>query len=327
MLPSKLSPFIHQKQTRRTPVLKPFGAKTAGLLTIAMAMAIAAVCICIAPSEAAQKQKQMMKIGDELVSMEAGRAFVRAQELVSAKQFDQAASVLKSFLETEPNSVPGHYKYGFVLLQQGKDADTLEQAKTCVKLAPNFVGGWSLLGEASMNLNLRDQAKDAYQKALSLQPQGENADIIKERLDELDGKTTDAPMEMVAGDPKIDEQNKINMKVNRALALCKSATDHFAQKQFDQGMQECRDALKIAPDSDRIKENFVVCLNNYAADCVQKNRMQQAESLMKEAIAVQDQGGITKQSQQTTLKNYSALLNFLGRTAEAKTIEARLKAL
>lgn len=293
---------------------------------LSIVLAISYLFICC-PAYAAQKQKQMMKIGDELVSMEAGRVFVRAQELIAAKQYDQAAELLKTFLETEPKSASGHYKYGFVLLQQGKDSDTLAQAKKCIELAPQFVGGWSLLGEASMNLNLRDQAKDAYQKALALQPQGENADIIKERLDEIDGKNEDPPMEMVSADPKVDEQNRINMKVNRALALCKSATEHFAQKQFDLGMQECRDAMKIAPDSDRIKENFVVCLNNYAADCVQKNRMQQAESLMKEAIAVQNQGGITKQSQQTTLKNYGALLNFLGRTDEAKKIDARLKAL
>lgn len=290
-----------------------------------LTLTISSLSICC-PAQCAQKQKQMMKIGDELVSIEAGRAFVSAQDLIAQKRYDQAAVVLKSFVESEPNSSSGRYKYGFVLLQQGKNAESLEQAKKCVGLTPTFAAGWSLLGEASLNLNLRDEAKEAYQKALALQPQGDNADVIKERLDEIDGKQEDAPMEVLS-DPKIDEQNRINMKVNQALALCKSATDHFAQKQFDQGMQECRDALKIAPDSDRIKENFVVYLNNYAADCVQKNRMQQAEVLMKEAIAMQNKGGITKQSCQTTLKNYCALLKFLGRTDEAKTIDERLKAL
>jgi len=285
---------------------------------------LASLCIC-SPLYAAQKQKQMMKIGDEIVSLEAGHSFVKAQELISNKQYDQAASLLKSFLEMEPNSASAHYKYGFVLLQLGKDKETLEQAKKCVELAPKFVGGWSLLGEASLNLDLRDQAKEAYQKALALQPTGENADIIREHLDELDGKQQDSPMVVLTADPAVAEQNRLNMKVNQALALCKSATDHFAQKQFEVGMQEVRNALKIAPDSDRIKENFVVCLNNYAADCVQKNKFPQAESLMKEAIAIQKQGGITTQSSMTTLKNYAALLNFLGRTDEAKAIEARLK--
>ncbi len=273
-----------------------------------------------------QQQKQMMKIGDEIVSMEAGRAFVRAQELISSKNYEEAASVLKSAMQLEPNSAPIRYKYSYVLLQQGNDSLASEQAKKCIELSPNFSGGWALLGEASMNLNLKPQAIEAYQKALAIEPGGENADIIREHIQELQGEGQDAPMEMVS-DPTISEQNRINMRVNRALALCSSATDHAGQKQFEVGLKECREALTIAPNSDRIKENFVVYLNNYAANCVQNQNVKQAEALMTEAITFQNKGGVTSQSQLTTLKNYRALLNFLGRVEEAKKIDVQMKSL
>ncbi len=93
--------------------------------------------------------------------------------------------------------------------------------------------------------------------------------------------------------------------------------EHLKQNQFEQGLQECRDALKISPESKQIKENVVVYLNNYAAACVKNDDLKQAESLMKESISFQEQGGVSAQSRLTTLKNYSALLKFLNRTDEA----------
>ena len=46
---------------------------------------------------------------------------------------------------------------------------------------------------------------------------------------------------------------------------------------------------------------------------------------MKEALAIQSKDGITPQSQRTTLKNYSALLKYLGRNDEAKQIDEQMK--
>ena len=274
---------------------------------------------------ARQKQKVMMKIGSEVVSLQTGQVFVQAQELLNKKQFDQAAELLRVFLKKEPKSAAAHYKYGFVLLQQDKNSECLEEAKQCVELAPAFADGWALLGEASLNLQLSEQAKEAYQKALAIQPSGENADIIRERLSELSGQSAQAAE--AVPDPKIEEENRSKMKLNQALELCTRAMENLKQKQFEQGMQECRAALKLAPDSNQIKENFAVYLNNYAAICVQNEDLKQAESLMKEAIAFQAQGGVSAQSRLTTLKNYSALLNFLNRSDEAKKIESQMKAI
>ena len=281
--------------------------------------ALTLLCLQL-PAEAKQQQPtKMIKIGDEIVSLEAGNAFIKVQELVNDKQFEQASALLKQFLESHPNSSAAHYKYGFVLLQQGKDSEALEQAKRCTELKPNFFGGWALLGEASMNLKLEDQAKEAYQKALAIQSTGENADILREHLNEMTGQK-----EVAAGvteeDKQVAEQNRAITKLNHALTLCDRANELLKQKQFEQGLQLCRDALKTAPDSAQIKENVVVYLNNYAADCVQKQNLKQAEELLKEALALQSQGGITPQSQRTTLNNYSALLKYLGRNDEAKQI-------
>lgn len=276
-----------------------------------------------------QAQKPMMKIGDDIVSVEAGNAFQQAQELINGKDFKGAVAVLKTLLETEPNLASVHYKYGFVLLQQEKYSEAAAEAKKCTELAPQFFGGWALLGEASMNLNLENDAKSAFQKALSIQSTGENADIIRERLQDLQDAQSQKAQDVVdeAENSKINEQNKIAMRINRAISHCNKASELLAQKNFEDGLNECRSALSLAPDEAQIKEGVVVFLNNYAADCVEKQKLTQAESLMKEAIAIQTKGGVTKQSQLTTLKNYGALLAFLGRTAESNAIKSQMEKL
>ena len=50
-------------------------------------------------SEAKQQQPtKMIKIGEETVSLDAGNAFIQAQELINNKQFEQASALLKQFL-------------------------------------------------------------------------------------------------------------------------------------------------------------------------------------------------------------------------------------
>lgn len=269
-----------------------------------------------------QQVKYMMKIGNDTVSTEIGQSFARAQELISSQKFAEAEALLQSIVQQAPNLASVHYKYGFALLQQSKYQETVDQAKLCIQLAPNFVGGYSLMGEASEGLNQTDQALSAYKKALSLQPSGENADIIKEHISDLENPQPDPEPEVV--DLNADK-NRASMKLNQAFALCNSAKQKFAQKQFADGMQDCRDALKIAPDNDVVRETFLGSLNNYAADCVQRQQMKEAETLMKEAVAFQSQGGVTPKTRMTTLKNYSGLLNFLGRANEAKAIDAQMK--
>ena len=282
------------------------------------------------PAEAKQQRPtKMMKIGEEIVSVEAGDIFFNAQALVTKKQFEPAAALLKQFLVSYPNSSAARYKYGYVLLSLGQDSEALEQAKLCTKLKPSFFGGWALLGEAFMNLKQEDQAREAYQKALTIQSTGENADIIREHLNDMTemAKQKEAEAATVAVNSKVVAQNQVIMNLNKALALCDQANALIKQGQFDQGLQACREALKAAPDSAQVKENVVVYLNNYAANCVQKQDLKQAEDLMKEALVLQAKGGITPQSQKTTLRNYSALLKFLGRNDEAKQFEEKLNSI
>lgn len=278
------------------------------------------------PFEKKQKQqvKYMMKIGDDTVSTEIGQSFARAQELISSQKYAEAEALLQSIVQQAPKLVPVHYKYGFALLQQSKYQETVDQAKICIQLAPNFVGGYSLMGEASEGLKQTEQALAAYKKALSLQPSGENADIIKEHISDLENPQPDVEPEVV--DLNADK-NRESMKLNQAFALCNSAKQLFAQRKFADGMQDCRDALKMAPQSDVVRETFLGSLNNYAADCVQRQQMKEAETLMKEAVTFQGQGGVTQKTRMTTLKNYYGLLNFLGRSDEAKVIDAQLKSI
>lgn len=296
----------------------------------AAVLALASLSVLLwQPASDAKKQQQptrMTKLGDEVVSVEAGELFAKAQESINSRQLDQAAEFLKQFLASYPNSGAGHYKYAYVLLQQGKSADALDHAKLCTKSKPAFFGGWALLGEAAENLKLDDQAKAAYEKALAIQSTGENADIIREHLNDMT-KQSDEVIATAAANKQITAKNQEITNLNQALALCDQANALIKQGQFAPGLQACREALEKAPDAAQVKENVVVYLNNYAAECVQKQELKQAEELMKEALAVQSKGGVSANSQRTTLKNYSTLLKFQERNDEAKQIENKMSAL
>lgn len=283
---------------------------------------------CAAKQQQRVEMKQMFKIGDDVVSVEAGQAFSKAQQLIDARNYSEAVTVLKALVEKEPNLASAHYKLGFVFLQLSKDAEAQTEAQTCTGLAPTFFGGWALLGEASANLKQNDLAITSYMKALEIQSTGENADIVRENLQELQNppSSEDTSVETAAETETANALNRQNMRINRAFSLCNNATDLFAQKKYEDGLQACRDALTIAPDSDQVKESFVVYLNNYAADCIQKEDVKHAEALMKEAIAFQKKGGVTASSCLTTLTNYERLLRFQGRTDEAQAIMAQIKA-
>lgn len=293
-------------------------------------MSVLALLLLELPTEAKRQEPiKMMKIGEETFTLETGETFVKAQEFLSKQQFEKASALLKQFLVNYPNSIAGHYKYAYALLQQEKFSEALEQAKLCTELKPTFFGGWALLGEASMKLKLDAQAKAAYQKALEIQPTGENADIIREHLADMTSQNEAVVAEAAtaAANKQIEEQNRSIMKMNQALALCDKANEFSKQKQFEPGLSVCREALKAAPDSDQVKENVVGFLNNYAADCVQKQNLKQAEDLLKEALALQSKSGISTQLQMTTLRNYSNLLNFAGRKDEAKQIDQQMNTL
>lgn len=299
------------------------------MVSLMVALLALSGSMLVQPCEAKQQvqMKQMFKIGDDIVSVEAGQAFSSAQKLIDSRNYSEAATVLKSLLDKEPNLASAHYKYGFVLLQLSKDAEAQAEAKTCTALAPTFFGGWALLGESSANLKQNDLAITSYMKALELQPTGENADIVRENLQELQNPPVADAAENAAEVETVNAQNNANMKINRAFKLCNNATDLFAQKKYEEGLQDCRDALTIAPDSDQVKESFVIYLNNYAADCIHKEDLKHAEALMTEAISFQKKGGVTASSCLTTLTNYERLLRFQGRTDEAQAIMAQIKSI
>lgn len=296
-------------------------------------IALLILSICLMQNFAAAREqqtpgKEMMRIGDEIVSPEAGKLFVKAQEYLDNNQFEDASKILKQFLSTYPNSSAGHYKYGYALLQEGKNSEAMEQAKRCTKLNAGFSGGWALLGEAAMNLKLKQEAINAYEKALAIQSSGENAEVIREHLSELRKPEQGVSDDTVEKNREIVRQNDAIMKVNRALSLCDEANALAKQKQFEAGLQKCREAMKMQPDSAQVKENFATYLNNYASDCVQQENLKQAELLMKEAVVLlQSSGGVSRSTRLTTLKNYAALLKFLGQDADAKQIEAQMQAL
>jgi tetratricopeptide (TPR) repeat protein len=65
-------------------------------------------------------------------------------------------------------SATGHAAAASQLVLQGKLPEALQEAQTAVGLAPNDVGSQVALGDVLTQLNRKDEAKLAYQRALTL---------------------------------------------------------------------------------------------------------------------------------------------------------------
>jgi Flp pilus assembly protein TadD len=102
-----------------------------------------------------------------------------------AKQaYDTATKLSKSFepaLQTDRS---------YAAFFSNETTEALEIATTVTKKAPTFAQGWSHLGIYLEELGRSKEAIPAYQKYLALDPNGQTASFIKDRLKNLGVSTT-----------------------------------------------------------------------------------------------------------------------------------------
>lgn len=88
----------------------------------------------------------------------------------------------KKIMDLSPYSSASHLMMGDVLLHLDKAENSLIYFQNCIKLDPENFRGYSRLGAAYLKLDKRREASEFLEKAISLNPNLEKAQILASRL-------------------------------------------------------------------------------------------------------------------------------------------------
>jgi tetratricopeptide (TPR) repeat protein len=177
----------------------------------------------------------------------------RAMELVAAGKLDQAASMLLDLEKADPQDAEVAYRFGLVLLKQGRLEDARVRLESAAKLNPKYPFVWSALGLLHDTLAKAAARTDApaaareFQEAMRLDPLRVPYYLDLAQLF-LDHETPE-PAEIVLTNAAL--RFPANADVFRLLGLAR-----YAQGK----MQEALDALLKAIDADPDAESAYASL-------------------------------------------------------------------
>jgi len=94
----------------------------------------------------------------------------RAVNLLRSQQVDQAEALLQSILERWPGQADAQHFLGVLRHQQGQSERALVLVRQAIEGMPTAPGPWNNLGNILVELQRFDEATDAYQRCLALDP-------------------------------------------------------------------------------------------------------------------------------------------------------------
>jgi tetratricopeptide (TPR) repeat protein len=187
----------------------------------------------------------------------------KAMEMVAAGKLDQAASMLLDLEKADPRNPEVAYRFGLVLLKQGKLEDARRRLESAAKLDPKFPFVWSALALLHNSLAKAAARSDApsaakeFQEAIRLDPARAQyyVDLAQLFLDH----DTPEPAEIVLKNAAQRFSN--NAEVWRLLGLA-----DFAQGKT----QDALDAFLRAIDADPDAESSYASLQVLLPDAQQR---------------------------------------------------------
>jgi superkiller protein 3 len=190
--------------------------------------------------------------------------FIKATELISAHQFEEAIQLFKE-LEDKFSSVPELYYNIAISYQHLSDYDeALDYAQNALELKPNNMTYLKLVAELSRNLNKIGIEIEALEKILGLEP--DNLDIIHHlgflhlKIDEME-KAVEYFQDAI-------EQNSSNSEVVFALAIM-----YYQSKREEKSIPLFKRLLSIKFRTDEVIDLLV---NAY----INLNQLEPAEELL-----------------------------------------------
>ncbi|GIW77621.1 MAG: hypothetical protein KatS3mg104_2684 [Phycisphaerae bacterium] len=113
---------------------------------------------------------------------EANKCLARGAEALNRQQLDQAIRHLNRAIELSPDFAEAYNQRAIAHYLAERYEESIADAKKVVKLMPLHFGAWSGLGHAYLALGRLHEAKQAYEKALEVNP---HLECVAELVQEL----------------------------------------------------------------------------------------------------------------------------------------------
>jgi tetratricopeptide (TPR) repeat protein len=88
----------------------------------------------------------------------------------SEKDWDRAVEMRREIIEIVPYRFEGYYNLGLTLIDAGRIPQGIAQLEKTVEMASDNAMVWEVLGKAYKLANRNDEAKEAFEKAMALDP-------------------------------------------------------------------------------------------------------------------------------------------------------------
>jgi tetratricopeptide (TPR) repeat protein len=127
-----------------------------------------------------------------LLNPTVAHALAKAEALMQARQYPQAAVEYRRVLAEDPNVAMAHHRLGTLLIMGGNAALAVDELEMAAKLDPGSPEVLSDLGWAYQMMGLNLQAIKAYERALALEPRQTDAAINLSNIYSSCGRLHDA---------------------------------------------------------------------------------------------------------------------------------------
>ena len=169
----------------------------------------------------------------------AERDFSTALRAMERGDWSQAEKRLRRLTKAFPANAPVHFNLAIVLRQQNRHVAAVKQIKRMLDLDPTAYDGWLVLAENLVATGDVDAASNAAQRALTLQPDRDEAYLMLGQLAAEQLRWSDAVTFFRSG------LDKKPLDVNLTISLAQSLT---ALARFDEALVLLRGALDAQPD-------------------------------------------------------------------------------
>eukprot|EP00672_Neobodo_designis_P028554 CAMPEP_0174854118 /NCGR_PEP_ID=MMETSP1114-20130205/30064_1 /TAXON_ID=312471 /ORGANISM="Neobodo designis, Strain CCAP 1951/1" /LENGTH=326 /DNA_ID=CAMNT_0016088791 /DNA_START=42 /DNA_END=1019 /DNA_ORIENTATION=+ len=194
----------------------------------------------------------------------------RAGEAFRSNDFTTAEALYSAVIGMQPNNAKAFSNRSAVRMKLGEFASALKDAESCTRVDPGFAKGWGRHGAALQAMKHYDAARNAYQKALQLEPTNGS---YKEALDELSKLVADG--KGIATDDGREEYY-FRRSVDSGVAAMKEG-------RYDEA---CRLFTKAMNQTSAAKAELHILLANRSAAHLKANRTLEAMDDAREAIQI-----------------------------------------
>ncbi len=176
----------------------------------------------------------------EVQAQDATQSLLRqAQDLIQARQFNEAIEVLRRTIQIQPNLGTAHVQLSRALMGIGQRDEAFSEAKRAIELDPNDASAYVALGNIDSSMRRYSEAIRAYQQAVALDPNNLSAYM---NLGVAYGTTSHYPESGEAF------QQALRINPNNVSALNGLGIAQFRMGQREEGIQTLKTAVRLNPN-------------------------------------------------------------------------------